>query len=134
MEQVALSKAVITPQYRCQIGWQTLQGFPKSLGEREQVSFTTIWSSQTGFAMTGSKVAEIARMTGLNHLLKSSVMASHLMLLAYGLMYLNHRVFNFQATEKAPEKVPSLYSSDTKAQKVLFFSKKFFMNNSNCCL
>ena len=38
------------------------------------------------------------------HLLKSSVMAAFLMLLACGLMYLNHRVFNFQATEKVHEK------------------------------
>ena len=107
MEQVALGKAVISPQCR-RLRKQTPQGFPQSLGEREQVSFTTTRSSQTGFAISGFKVAEIARMTGLNHLLESSVMASHLMLLACGLMYLNHRVFNFQATEKAPEKVPSL--------------------------
>ena len=31
-------------------------------------------------------------------------MAAYLMLLACGLMYLNHRVFSFQATEKVHEK------------------------------
>ena len=98
-----MGKAVISPQCR-RLHKRTLQGFPQSLGEREQVSFTTTWSSHTGFAMSSFKVTEIARMTGLNHPLESSVMAAYLMLLACGLMYLNHRVLNFQATEKVHEK------------------------------
>ena len=65
-------------------------------------------------------------MTGLNHLLESSVMASHLMLLACGLMYLNQRVFNFQATEKVHEK--SLhYSIRTRRLKSSSFLQKNFL-------
>ena len=57
-------------------------------------------------------------MTGLNHLLESSVMAAYLMLLACGLMYLNHRVFSFQATEKAHEK--SLHYTNMTRGPILF--------------
>ena len=129
MEQVALGKAVISPQCR-RFHKQTPQGFPQSWGEREQVSFTTTWSSHTGFAMSSFKVTEIARMTGLNHLLESSVMAAYLMLLACGLMYLNHRVLNFQATEKVHEK--SLHYSNIARGVILSQeNRKNFINFSN---
>ena len=36
---VAFGEAVITPLYRCLIGWRIQQGFPQSSGELAQVSF-----------------------------------------------------------------------------------------------
>ena len=69
-------------------------------------------------------------MTGLNHLLESSVMAAYLMLLACGLMYLNHRVFNFQATEKVHEK--SLHYSNIARGLILSQeNRKIFIKFSN---
>ena len=69
-------------------------------------------------------------MTGLNHLLESSVMAAYLMLLACGLMYLNHRVFSFQATEKVHEK--SLHYSNIARGVILSQeNRKNFMYFSN---
>ena len=75
--------------------------------------------------MSSFKVTEIARMTGLNHLLESSVMAAYLMLLVCGLMYLNHRVFSFQATEKVHEKSLHYSNMARRLKKSKIFRENF---------
>lgn len=85
--------------------------------------------------MSSFKVTEIARMTGLNHLLESSVMAAYLMLLACGLMYLNHRVFSFQATEKVYEKSLHYSNMARRLKKSKIIRKNFLhrFQTAACC-
>ena len=76
---------------------------PKSVGAREQVSFTPIRSSLPVVPKPGVTLRRSLRAAVWNHLLWLPVMAAHVTLLAYGLVYLHHRIFSFQVSEKGFE-------------------------------